>query len=368
VAAPAPARGSAPAPAGGRPLVRSDVILLAGSAVAIVLAGAAHFLAAPAVIAFLLSGLAVAALAALVGRSVEQLGDRFGAGATGVLQSALGNLPELFIGFFALRAGLVAVVQAAIIGSILGNALLVLGLAFVVGGLKNGEQRFETGQARRVCALLILMVAAMVLPGIAAAVHAPAAPHERAFSVIVAVVLLAVFALSLPDTLRRRSSGDEPETEPPRWPLGLAVAMLAASGIAAAFVSEWFVDALAPAIDALHISAAFAGLVIVAIAGNAIENVVGIQLAFRDRADYALSVIINSPLQVALVLAPVLVLVSGVAGGAVLTLVFSPMLMAAVALSVISVSFIIFDGRSNWLEGVALLALYVVIATAFWWG
>src|SRR5438874_10707160 len=125
-----------------RRLTRSDLALLLGCALAIALAGAGMYAEAPSVLAFVLSGVAVALLAALVGRSVEQLGDRFGAGATGVLQSGLGNLPELFIGFFALRAGLVEVVRAAIIGSILGNALLVLGLAFVFGGLRHGEQRF----------------------------------------------------------------------------------------------------------------------------------------------------------------------------------------------------------------------------------
>jgi Ca2+:H+ antiporter len=348
-------------------LTRSDQLLLAGSAAAVVLTGIAHFGGLDSVLTFVLSALAVASLAALVGRSVEQLGDRFGAGATGVLQSGLGNLPELFVGFFALRAGLVQVVQAAIIGSILGNALLVLGLAFVVGGLRHGQQRFDSSRARTLTALLILTVAAMVLPGVAGYVHAPAGGHEREFSTIVAVLLLGVFVLSLPASLERGEVTDSP-TEPPRWPLWLAVSLLAASAVAAAFVSDWFVTALTPAMNVLHISQAFAGLVVVAIAGNAIENVVGIQLAARNQADYALSVIVNSPLQVALVLAPVLVLISAVAGGAALTLVFSPMLMVSVALTVVAVSFIIFDGRSNWLEGVALIALYVVIATAFWWG
>jgi len=357
-----------PTIAPAHPLNRSDVILLGGSALAIALAGVTAFAATPPVLAFVLSGVAVALLAALVGRSVEQLGDRFGAGATGVLQSALGNLPELFIGFFALRAGLVAVVSAAIIGSILSNALLVLGLAFVVGGFRHGEQRFDASRARSLAALMIVMVAAMVLPGIAASVHAPAAGHERELSVIVAVVLLGVFALSLPGSLARGEGAEATATEAPRWPLWLAVAVLAGSSLAAAFVSDWFVQALTPAMNALHISQAFAGLVVVAIAGNAIENVVGIQLAARNQADYALSVIINSPLQIALVLAPVLVLISGFAGGAVFTLVFSPMLMAAVALTVVAVTFIIFDGRSTWLEGVALIALYVVIASTFWWG
>ena len=349
-------------------LSRSDLVLLGGGAVAIVLAGILHFANAPAIVAFVASDAAVALLAATVGRSVEQMGDRFGAGATGVLQSALGNLPELFIGFFALRAGLVEVVSAAVIGSILGNALLVLGLAFVVGGLRHGEQRFDSGRARTISAMLIVVVAAMVLPGIAATVHTPAAGHEREFSVLVAVILLGVFALSLPASLERGQVGSEPAVEAPRWPLWLAVGLLAVAGLAAAFVSDWFVSALTPAMNALHISQAFAGLVIVALAGNAIENVVGIQLAARNQADYALSVIINSPLQIALVLAPVLVLLSVVAGGAVFTLVFSPMLMAAVSLTIVAVTFIIFDGRSNWLEGVALIALYLVIAVAFWWG
>ncbi|HSR23680.1 MAG TPA: sodium:proton exchanger [Candidatus Eisenbacteria bacterium] len=352
----------------GPTLSRSDLLLLGGAGAAIALAGVTATAGAPGVLAFVCSGAAVALLAALVGRCVEQLGDRFGAGATGVLQSALGNLPELFIGFFALRAGLVEVVRAAIIGSILGNALLVLGLAFVVGGLRHGEQRFDASRARAISAQLILMVAAMVLPGIATFVHAPAGQHERTFSVIVALVLLGVFALSLPASLARGEGLRDVATEPPRWPLGLAVALLALSGLAAAFVSDWFVNALAPAMSTLHISQEFAGLVVVALAGNAIENVAGIQLAARNRADYALSVIVNSPLQIALVLAPVLVLISGVAGAVALTLVFSPMLMAAVALTVVAVTFIIFDGRSNWLEGASLIALYAVIATAFWWG
>jgi Ca2+:H+ antiporter len=144
--------------------------------------------------------------------------------------------------------------------------------------------------------------------------------------------------------------------------------MLAAASGAAALVSDWFVTALQPAIMALHISPAFAGLVIVAIAGNAIENVVGIQLAARNQADYALSVIINSPLQVALVLAPTLVLLSRVIGGAVLTLVFAPMLVVVVGLAVLTVAIAILDGRSDWLEGSALVGLYGVVATAFWWG
>ena len=349
-------------------LDRADRIMLGLGLVAIALAAFTRFADVGPVPAFVCSVAAVAVLAALVGRSVEQLGDRLGAGATGVLQSALGNLPELFIGLFALRAGLVQVVQAAIIGSVLGNALLVLGLAFVVGGLRHGVQRFDSQRARTISALLLVALTALAMPGIASYVHTPAAGHERELSSFVAVILLIVFALSLPSSLQRGGAGGAPAPEPPRWPAWLAIAMLAASAAAAAFVSDWFVEALQPAIQVLHISQAFAGLVIVAIASNAVENVVGIQLAGRGRADYALSVVVNSPLQVALVLAPVLVLAGGLLGGATLTLVFSPLLLVAVALAVVAVTFIIFDARSTWLEGVALLALYVVIAAAFWWG
>jgi len=353
-----------------------------GSVVAIVAAGVCRYAGAPAIIAFVVAGAAVALLASVVGRSVEQLGDRFGPGATGVLQSALGNLPELFIGFFALQAGLVAVVQAAIIGSILSNILLVLGLAFVVGGLRNGVQRFDSERARTSAVLMVLATGALVLPSLAEYVHTPAAPHERELSLIVSIVLLGVFVLSLPAALKRRpmsdqvaEAADEPADEPAdeahskgaHWPLWLAVTLLAVASVAAALVSDWFVYALEPAIDALGISQAFAGLVIVAIAGNAIENVVGIQLAHRNKADFAMAVIIQSPLQIALVLAPALVLLSFLTA-TTLTLVFAPMLVVAVAVTVIAVAFVVFDGESNWLEGVTLIALYVIIATAFWWG
>ncbi|HVX04389.1 MAG TPA: hypothetical protein VHA71_04620, partial [Rhodanobacteraceae bacterium] len=259
---------------------RSDLIVIGGSVLLIIAAAVTRFTHAGAVPAFLCSGLAVALLAALVGRSVEQLGDRFGAGATGVLQSALGNLPELFIALFALRAGLVMVVQAALIGSILANLLLVLGLAFTVGGLRHGPQNIDSQRARATAVLMLLAVAAMVVPSLASYVHTPAAPHEAPMSLVVSVILLVLFAVTLPASLKSKPAGDAAEQhEPPRWPLPLALALLAASAIAAAFVSEWFVHALEPAMGVLHISDAFAGLVIVAIAGNAVENVVGIQLA-----------------------------------------------------------------------------------------
>ena len=351
-------------------LNRSDIVVLGGGAVAVLLAGVTRYGSVGAVAPFVTAAAAVALLASLVGRSVEQLGDRFGAGATGVLQSALGNLPELFICFFALRAGLVPLVQAAIIGSILANLLLVLGMAFVVGGIRHGTQTFSSHRAKTTLNLLLLATAALVVPSIAAYAHAPAEKHETALSVAVSIVLLTVFALSLPASLRRHPGPDSDAahpTDPPRWPVWLAVGLLAVAGVLAGLVSDWFVYALEPAMAAMHISQAFAGLVVVAIAGNAVENVVGIQLAARNQADYALSVIVNSPLQIALVLAPSLVLLSFFTA-TTLTLVFAPMLVVAVVLTVLTVTLIVFDGESNWLEGVTLVALYSIIAAVFWWG
>lgn len=351
-------------------LVRSDRILLLLSVSFTVCAGLAHFGGWNSVLTFLIAAAAVGVLAAVVGHSVDQLGDRFGAGATGVLQSALGNLPELFICLFSLRHGLVDVVRAALVGSILANLLLVLGLAFIAGGLRHGPQQLGSHRARTVTVLMLLSVTALSIPSVAYWIHTPASNHEDALSIVVSVLLLALFALSLPASLRR--DADEVQSagvhEHPRWPVWLAIGMLAAAGVLAAFVSEWFVDALQPAMHTLNISEVFAGLVVMAIAGNAVENFVGIQLAAKGQSAYAFSVVLNSPLQIALVLAPLLVLISQFAGMAGLTLVFSPMLVVALLLAVVLTAFISFDGESTWLEGATLVVLYGIIATAFWWG
>lgn len=338
------------------------------------------------VVPFIISGAALALLAALVGRSVEQLGERLGAGATGVVQSALGNLPELFVVLFALKSGLYEVATATIVGSILANVLLVLGLAFIAGGVRHGVQRFDSAAARRLSLMLTLSVAALVVPALTALLHTPAAGHERALSIVVSILLLGLFALSLPAAMKRQEvpaasaaqpgatdlpdTTDQPDATDEsevKWPLWLAGAMLAVTGVAAAFVSDWFVAALTPAMDSLHISQAFAGLVIVAIAGNAVENVVGIQLAYRNQPDHALSVILQSPIQITMMVAPALVLLSPLVGAS-FTLVLPPLLLVVLLLAVVVTIVVVLDGDSNWLEGAALVTLYAMIATAFWWG
>ncbi|HEU0114121.1 MAG TPA: calcium/proton exchanger, partial [Thermomicrobiales bacterium] len=316
--------------------------------------------------------IALAVLASLVGQATERLGDRLGPGATGVLQSALGNLPELFVGIFALRAGLVAVVQASLVGSILGNSLLVLGLAFLVGGARNGVQRFASDPPRMISTMTLLATAALAMPTLAHSLHTPAEPHAESLSIACAIILLVLFVGSIPFALRGgptavSRAATEPEEPGEVWPVWLATVVLAGAGVGAAFASDWFVNALRPAMGALGLSEAFTGLVVVAIAGNAVENVVGIQLAAKNKADYALSVILNSSLQVALGLAPILVLLSLVVGTP-MTLVLPELMVAALFLAALIGTLVITDGKSTWLEGAILIGLYCIIAASFWWG
>ncbi|MFL6374625.1 MAG: calcium/proton exchanger [Pyrinomonadaceae bacterium] len=347
-----------------------EKIVAALSAVATIAAAVLHFAGANEVLAFILTAAALALLAMIVGDATEQLGSRMGPGATGILQSALGNLPELFVCIFALRAGLSTVVQAALIGSILGNSVLVLGLALFFGGLKNGTQRFNSEPPKMIATLMMLATAALVVPTLAHELHTPADPHINSLDIFLAVVLLVLMVASIYFSVKGDPSVSAPSEDKGEaaWPLSLTLGMLGASGVGAAFVSDWFVSALEPAMKALGISEAFAGLVVVAVAGNAIENLIGIQLAWRNQADYAVSVILNSSLQIALGLFPVLVLLSFVLGGAVLSFVLSPLLLAALLLSVIVSAFVIYDGESIWLEGLALMGLYSIVAAAFWWG
>jgi Ca2+:H+ antiporter len=316
------------------------------------------------VVTFLLTAVALAALARQVGHATEQLGARLGSGGAGVVQSALGNLPELFIALFALHKGLVEVVQAALVGSILANSILVLGIAFLAGGLRNGAQRFDSDRARLISTLLVLAGATMAMPSLAHAFHTPAAAHSEALSLICAGVLLVVFFVTVP--LFLRSTGDE-EHEPARWSTAQVAVILGGAGIAAAVTSDWFVSALTPAIHTLHMSQEFAGLVIVAIAGNAVENVVGVQLSVRNRPDFAISVILNSSLQIALALTPVIVFAS-LFFGTHLTLVFPTLLALVLLIAAILGALIVNDGESTWQEGIVLVGFYVVIAASFWWG
>jgi Ca2+:H+ antiporter len=349
---------------------RKEKLVIVLCALAVLTAGGLHYAHTTPVLAFVVTAAALALLAMIVGDATEQLGSRLGPGATGVLQSGLGNLPELFVCIFALRAGLDNVVQAALVGSILGNSVLVLGVALLLGGLKNGTQRFNSEPPKMIVALMLLASAVIVVPTLAHQLHTPAEPHILSLDIFLAIVLLVLLAANIYFSVRGDpsvASSHEAMGEA-EWPLKLALIVLAAAAVCAALVSDWFVEALQPAMAALGISETFAGLVVVAVAGNAIENLIGVQFAWRNQADYAVSVILNSSLQIAIGLFPMLVLLSYILGGAILTFVLSPMLVAVLLLAVIVSAFIIYDGESIWLEGLALVGLYAIIASAFWWG
>ncbi|MBA3649170.1 MAG: sodium:proton exchanger [Chitinophagales bacterium] len=335
-------------------------------------AGVLHYSHANAVLGFIITAAALAMVAVIVGDATSQLGKRLGPGVTGILQSALGNLPELFVCIFALKAGLDKVVQAALIGSILGNSLLVLGLALLIGGIKNGTQRFISEPPKMIATLMILAFAALAIPTLTKMLHTSAESHINPLDTYVALVLLVLFGASTYFFLKGDqavvSADPQQDAHSSAWSLSLTISVLTAAGAAAAFVSDWFVGALHPAMQTLGINDTFAGLVIVALAGNSIENLVGIQLAYRNKSDYAVSVIMNSSLQIALGLFPLLVLLSFFLGGAILSFVLPPLLLACLALAVIVNAFIVFDGESIWLEGLALVGLYCLIAAAFWWG
>lgn len=342
---------------------------------------------APPVARFAVAGADLAALAALVGQAIDQVGERLGPGPTGLLQSTLGNLPELFVGIFALSDGLTELVRAALVGSVLGNAVLVLGLAFVAGGLRHGTQRFDAEAPRLNASLLLLVVAALLVPTLAAHLGTPAAAHAGTLSKACAVILLIVYALSVPYHLRHRdrstagsgemspdvqaagrAGAEDAEDTEKAWPLRLSIALLAVGSGGAALAADWFVGPLQSATHSLGLSQTFTGLVVVAIASNAVENAVGVRFALRAKPEYAISTTLNSPLQVALLLTPLLVLLSTVLGPAQLTLVFPPLLVAALAISAIVVTVVIYDGEYTWIEGVALIALYSMLAAGFWWG
>ncbi|MFN8630587.1 MAG: calcium/proton exchanger [Chloroflexota bacterium] len=320
---------------------------------------------------FVVAAVTLAGLAGLVGEATDQVGSRLGPATTGILQSALGNLPELFISIFALQAGLVVLVQTSLIGSILANSLLVMGLAFLAGGWRHGKMTFSVAPVRNIAVMLVLAVAALVIPTVATEAGQPDAGHATEISVFVSVILLVVFAASIPFSLRGGSGASVPEAaidEADRWPMRLSVGVLLFAATGAAFTSDWFVEALRPAMASLGLSEAFVGLVVVAIAGNAVENVAGIQAALRGRIDLGISLIQNSSLQVAIALTPVLVLISLFVGPTPLTLVLTPTLLAALTLSAVLGAFVVFDGEATWLEGLMLVGLYLIIAASVWYG
>jgi Ca2+:H+ antiporter len=314
------------------------------------------------IIAFVFAALSLAGLAWIVSFSTEQLGKRFGPGVTGLMQSTLGNLPEFFVVIFALQAHQRTVAETAILGSILVNALLVLGLVIIAGARRtdDGVMRFSTRLPNDTATLLLMSSFIIVLIGLSHSASDAASHHVKEISIVGAILLLVVYATWLRQYLRA-DSAPEGDEEPARLPVALSGTLLGIAGVASAFVSDWFVHALQPTINQLHISQAFAGLVIVAIAGNAVENVTGIVLAHKGRSELAISVVKNSVAQIAAFLYPALVLVS-LLTATTLTFSLAPVYIGALAGTAVMVWQITGDGEATAFEGAALIATFVILA------
>jgi Ca2+:H+ antiporter len=342
--------------------VRRTWIFVGLTAVVTIVAGAAHYGHATSGLTFGLSTLALAGLAWIVSFSTEQVGERFGPGVTGVMQSTLGNLPEFFIVIFALSQGEVVVAQTSIIGSVFANALPVLGLVIIAGSAtaSDGVMRFSVRLPKDNAILLMLASFLIVLLGISTAANDRASNHIEAISIAGAVALLVTYSVWIVDYLRSDMPGESSHAEP-ALPLRTAIVLLTAAGVGAAFVSDWFITALSPTMDRLGIPKAFAGLVIVAIAGNAVENVTGIVLARKGECDLAISVVKNSVAQITAFLFPALVLVS-LLFTTHLTFQLDPVFIGALLLTALSLWFITSDGEATTFEGVALISLYVILA------
>jgi Ca2+:H+ antiporter len=322
----------------------------------------AHFAGAPSLLTFIVATLALAGLAWLVSFATEQVGERYGPAVTGLLQSTLGNLPEFFIVIFALSAGELVVAKTSIVGSILANALFVLGLVIIAGCRESsdGIMRFSSRLPKDNATLMMLASFLIVILGISAATDDKASHHVTAISIVGALTLLVTYGVWLYDYIRSDVKPEVAHAEP-QISLTVALVLLAVAGVGAAFVSDWFIKALTPAMKQVGIPKAFAGLVIVAIAGNAVENTTGIALALKGRADLAISVVTNSVAQITAFLFPALVLVSLLFETS-LTFALTPVLIGALALTAVALFQITGDGEGTTFEGVALIGIYVILA------
>lgn len=324
----------------------------------------------PPIVVFLTSALAVIPLAGYLGEATEVLAERTGPRIGGLLNATLGNAAELIITLIAIRAAQIELVKASIIGSVLGNLLLVLGLSLVFGGVKNGIQRFDRSSAGLDATLLILAVIAISIPSIFNTAIEPNTLAVEELSLTTAGVMLVIYALAIVFILRSRTP--EHEAGPtvqlthhgPRWPVGLAVGVLVASVVGIAIMSEFLVGSVESVTESLGLSAFFVGIIVVPIIGNVAEHLVAVQVAIKNQMDLSLNIAIGSSLQIALFVAPILVFVSLLMGHP-MTLEFNNFELIALTAAAVIAAFISVDGRSNWLEGAMLLAVYAILSLAF---
>ena len=322
-------------------------------------------------VVFLLAAFAIVPLAGLIGDATEELAIRVGPGVGGLLNATFGNATELIIALFALSAGLQDVVKASISGSIIGNLLLVLGLSMFLGGLKRDRQSFDRTHAAASAGMLVLAVIGLVMPAVFdLAVFGSLDrkdPLLDSLSLMVAGVLLATYVASLVFTLRTHrslfSAADHTEAQP-QLPARAAVGLLLGATIATAVASEVLVGAIEATTRTLGVTELFVGVIIVAIVGNAAEHSTAITMAIRNKMDLAVTIAVGSSTQIALLVAPLLVIASFLIGQP-MSLVFNPFEITAIGLSVLILAVVSQDGESNWFEGLQLVAVYALMAIVF---
>jgi Ca2+:H+ antiporter len=351
------------------PFARMALLVTVGiSVVTIVLDFVLHF--ENEVVLFVLAGFGILGLAWVVGLATERLGALTGPHVGGVLNATFGNIAELIIAFFALQAGLIQVVKASITGSIIGNLLLVLGVSVLAGGLRNGTQRFSQRIAGSNAALLVLAAVSLFVPAVFAFSSADAGPGTLVEeSVIVSVLLIVAYVLSLifqfthPEATLGAHEPSEGHGGPP-WSGRVAVFVLLATAALLTVLSEVLVATIGTFTASFGLTAFFVGVVLIPTIGNLAEHLVAVQLAWKNKMEFAMAVCYGSSLQVALFVAPVLVLL-GLVLGQPMDLVFHPLEVAAVGAAVGISALIALDGESNWLEGALLTIIYVILAGSF---
>jgi Ca2+:H+ antiporter len=330
---------------------------------------------------FFASALGVVPTAALMGRATEELAARSGPGIGGLLNVTFGNAPELIIAFFALEKGLQEVVKASLVGSVIGNSLLVLGASMLVGGWGRERQRFNRTAAHTQAGMLLLAAAALVLPAVFWLIHNGSLPnvselkHNYAsdvegLSLGVAIILIISYVAGLWFSLRTHRDlfnppHDDEEDGHEAWSVRRSVGALAIAGVAVGVMSEILVGSIEEASHGIGLSPFFVSLIVVAIVGNAAEHWVAVYFASRDKMDLSIGIAIGSSAQIALFAAPVLVLVSLVVGPFPMALVFNGLELGAILLAVLIANQVTHEGESTWFEGVQLLAVYAVLGFVF---
>ncbi|HTY97983.1 MAG TPA: calcium/proton exchanger [Solirubrobacteraceae bacterium] len=344
-------------------------------------AAALHFGDADSSLVFAASALAIVPVAALMGDATEQLSARAGPGVGGLVNVTFGNAPELIIAIFALADGLQEVVKASLVGSILGNCLLVLGAAMFAGGMGRVRQRFSPTAAQALAGMVLVAVVALALPStlaLARHLHLPSVSQVRhgyggdleAVSIAVSVVLACTYLAGLVFSLRTHRdlfspAGEQAEVDA-AWPARRSLAVLAGAGVVVALMSELLVGSIEHAAHQIGVSQFFLSAYVVAIVGNAAEHYVAVSAAIKDKMDLSLNIALGSSVQIGLVVTPILVLLSLFVGPSPMAAVFNPYEIAALLAAGLVSAAVVSDGESTWFEGLALIALYLVIGIVFY--